>query len=143
MTARPRDNESEANANDESRGTWELPGNNHRPVESKPSSFAAKLTQQFRELVKALTQPKPNLQATSKTKRSGKDETGRAFRMAARKVTRCLSVPTLIVHAVDFACNTLDWLHMWQSNNTIDTAENFTTDHYEAFTEHDYHHPQL
>ncbi len=89
--------------------------------------------------MKALTQPAHEPKPQSRTKRKGNGETGRAFRMTAGKITRRLSVRTLITHATDFVWNTLDWLHIWDGNHD-DTFEP-----YEDFPppRHDDHHIHL
>lgn len=110
----------EADENDESQGTRELPGENHRPSNSRSTSFAAALRQQFRELVKALTQPTSSPKAQTKSRSTG--ETGRAFRLAAPRMTRRISVQSVMSQVADFAWDTLNWLHLWDDNDRMHTT---------------------
>ena len=88
--------------------------------QERKQAFRETLTRQFRELVKALTAcaPKPA------PRRRRRDDTGRAFRMTARKIMRCAArLPPAAYAAPEEAWGTLDRLNPWHHDTTTELVE--------------------
>ncbi len=115
---------TEAGENDESRGTWEHPGDNHHPdTAHKPPGFVQRLRQQFREVANLLSQPAPTLTPKPRRRRTT-DETGRIFRMAARKIMRrATRIPAAAYAVAEIPPGIVDWLNPWQGHDTAGTNE--------------------
>lgn len=70
------------------------------------------MRRQFRELVQCLTHRQPAPRPASRRRRSG--ETGRAFRLAARKIIRgAVRLPAEAYVVPPFLFGTMDWLNPW------------------------------
>jgi hypothetical protein len=92
-------------------GARHLLGDNQ---ERKPRpTFAETLKRQFRELMKAITNKPPAPQPVQRRRRT--EDTGTAFRMAARKMMRrAARIPAAAYSATVYLWGTLDWLNPWQ-----------------------------
>ena len=92
-------------------GARPLPGDNQ---ERKPRpTFAETLKRQFRAVMNAITNKLPAPQPVQRRRRS--EDTGKAFRMAARKrMRRPARIPAAAYAAAAYLWDTLDWLNPWQ-----------------------------
>ena len=92
-------------------GARPLPGDNQ---ERKPRpTFTEALKRQFRELMKAITNKPPAPQPVQRRRRT--EDTGKAFRMTARKMMRrAARIPAAAYTATAYLWDTLDWLNPWQ-----------------------------
>jgi len=121
---------------DESRRTCPIlrqqpPGDKNQ----KASGLADALRRQFRAVMKALTRaPEPRPQAR---RRRRTEETGRAFRMTARKLLRrAVRIPVeAYARATGYLADTLDWLNLWHHGD-----QHFTEDVHHAPSDHLYPH---
>jgi len=104
-------------------GARGLPGNNQ---ERKPQpAFTVTLKRQFRELVRAITRKPLAPQPAARRRRA--EDTGKAFRMAARKIicrAVCLPAEAYAV-ATAYISDTLDWFNPWQHQDR-EAEENCT-----------------
>jgi hypothetical protein len=92
--------------------------------EQKPSGLVQTLKDQFRAVMKVLTRaPEPRPQARRRTG----EETGGAFRAAAKSVLRRAVRLPVIAYAAAFMWDTLDQLNPWQGQdaNANEMAEDF------------------
>ena len=89
--------------------------------------MSQKLLQQFREGTKALTRyaPAPAPQA----RRRRKEGTGKAFQVAALKITRRDQIQEAVNRAVAYLWDTLDWLNPWQHEADSEHDQELQHDH--------------
>jgi len=82
------------------------------------------LKRQFRELAKAIIDRAPAPEPAQRRRRG--EDTGRAFRMAARKVVRRAGrIPAeAFATASAYLSDTLDWLNQWHHHDN-DASEDF------------------
>lgn len=94
-----------------SRGNWEPPGKNQNPATDRNAPrLAGTLRRQFRECINRLTGHSPAPQPKMRRRRT--EDTGRAFRMTARKIMRRTArIPAAATAAVAYLWDTLDWLN--------------------------------
>jgi hypothetical protein len=91
-------------------GTRHLPGDNQE--RKQRPAFTETLKRQFREMVKAITDTHPAPHPIQRRRR--REDTGRAFRMTARKIVRrAARIPAAATAAVAYLWDTLDWLNPW------------------------------
>lgn len=83
-----------------------------------PRFLPAALKQLFRDAKNVLT---ANDAPAPEVKRKRREETGRAFRMTARKlVRRAVRIPAeAYVRATAYLADTLDWLNQWHHQDDI------------------------
>jgi hypothetical protein len=81
------------------------------------SSFTETLRRQFREVMKAIA---PRAAAPQPGKRRRSEDTGKAFRMAARKIIpRTARLPAeAYAAATGYLSDTLDWLNQWHHHDS-------------------------
>ena len=93
------------------------------------------IKQLFRAIKNALTR---NDEPVPKVKRKRREETGRAFRITARKLLRRVErIPTeAYARATAYMADTLDWLNQWHHHD-----EHLTEDLKPAANDHLYPHP--
>jgi hypothetical protein len=92
-------------------GTRHLPGDNQeRKIKARPR-LAETLKREFRALVRAITHHAPAPQPTAR--RRSTEDTGKAFRMTARKIMRRTArIPSAAyAAATSYLWDTLDWLN--------------------------------
>jgi hypothetical protein len=112
-------------------GARPLPGDNQ---ERKPRpTFAETLKRQFHAVMNAITNKLPAPQPVQRRRRS--EDTGKAFRMAARKIMRrAARIPAAAYTATAYLWDTLDWLNPWhnETDSTSELNEDFhhTEQHY-------------
>jgi hypothetical protein len=119
-------------------GTRHLPGDEQ---ERKPRpAFIETLKRQFRAAVNAITHESPAPQLVQR--RRGSEDTGRAFRMAARKaMRRAARLPAeAYASATAYLSDTLDWLNPW--NNDAASGSELAEDYdQQPPAQHLYPHP--
>jgi hypothetical protein len=118
-------------------GTRHLPGDNQ---ERKPRpAFTEILRRQFRAAVNAITYNAPAPQPVQRRRRS--EDTGRAFRLAARKtMRRAARLPAeAYASATAYLSDTLDWLNPW--NNEAASSSDLAEDYEQPPAQHLYPHP--
>ena len=94
-------------------GARHLPGDNQeRKIETRPR-FTEMLKRQFRAVMNAITNKLPAPQPVQRRRRT--EDTGKAFRMTARKMMRrAARIPAAAYTATAYLWDTLDWLNPWQ-----------------------------
>jgi hypothetical protein len=92
-------------------GVRHLPGDNQ---ERNPGpTFTETLKRQFRAVMNAITNKLPAPQPVQRRRRT--EDTGKAFRMTARKMMRrAARIPAAAYTATAYLWDTLDWLNPWQ-----------------------------
>jgi hypothetical protein len=96
------------------------PGDEPRPMISPEDGARARrsigqtIKRQFRVVMQQLTASPPTLPPQPGRRR--REDTGRSFRMAARKITP-RAARALIIHAGQYLADTLDWLNLWSAND--------------------------
>lgn len=120
-----------SDANDESRGPWELPGSDQAPSQAqKIEGFICEIGHRFRAAMKALTKPEDSPKPRSKRRRSGEGVQG--FSAAANNLLGRAVIPEPVARAILYLADTLDWLNMWDGNEHDDlssTSQDHTQSH--------------
>lgn len=100
-----------------------LPGDNQERKPAGPA-FTDAVKRQFRELVSAITHRAPAPEPEQRRRRG--EDTGRAFRMAARKIMRRTARLPIEAYAAatGYLSDTLDWLNQWHHPDD-DASEDF------------------
>ena len=92
-------------------GARHLPGDNQER-KTRPT-FAETLKRQFRAVMNAITNKLPAPQPVQRRRRT--EDTGKAFRMTARKIIRrAARIPAAAYAATAYLWDTLDCLNPWQ-----------------------------
>lgn len=93
-------------------GNWRTPRGEEPNAPRKRGGQVKRL---FREAGKALAGPAPAPQPKPRRRRTG--DTGRAFRMAARHLTRRNPLAALLRNLAHAVWHALDWMHLWNWNS--------------------------
>ena len=97
-------------------GTRHLSGDKQER-KTRPA-FTETLKRQFRQVMKAISEPPAAPQPVKKKRR--REDTGKAFRLTARKVMRRTArLPAeAYVAATGYLSDTLDWLNQWHHHDS-------------------------
>jgi len=119
-------------------GAGSLPGENQEPEKGIPARRLFQpgaIKHLFRAVKNAVTRNRP---AAPEMRRKRREETGRAFRMTARKLVRRVTrIPAeAYARATAYLADTLDWLNQWQNYD-----DHFSEDAKPAANDDLYPHP--